>query len=227
MKRARAVAYLKTVSHLIQVPKRRSREVNSVLEPHMKILSCLAVSICLSSGSLSSAMAEDADQPKTTTPTTIHEFKVKSLEGEEVDLAKYKGKVLLIVNVASRCGATPQYKNLQQLHDKFSSEGLVVMGFPCNQFGRQEPGSNNDIKEFCSTKYSVKFPMFDKIKVNGTKQAKLYDFLKSNADDHSDINWNFEKFVVGKDGKVVARFGTRIKPDAPEVLRIIKEQMAM
>lgn len=186
----------------------------------MKILSRLALSVCLLTGSF--AVAEDAK-----TPETIHGFKVKSLEGKEVDLAKYKGKVLLVVNVASRCGATPQYKNLQGLHDKFGDKGLVVMGFPCNQFGSQEPGSNEDIKEFCSTKYSVKFPMFDKIDVNGAKQAELYSFLKSNADDHSDINWNFEKFIIGKDGKVAARFGTRTKPDAPEVVRVIEEQMAM
>lgn len=191
----------------------------------MKLLSRLTLSLCLLSGSV--AMAEDAKSDDAKTPESIHSFKVKSLDGEEVDLSKYKDKVLLVVNVASRCGATPQYKNLQGLHDKFGDKGLVVMGFPCNQFGRQEPGSNADIKEFCSTKYSVKFPMFDKIDVNGDKQAELYSFLKSQASDHSDINWNFEKFVVGKDGKVVARFGTRTKPDAPEVLKVIEEQLAM
>ncbi|MCL4108113.1 UNVERIFIED_CONTAM: hypothetical protein GTU68_012849 [Idotea baltica] len=172
-------------------------------------------------------MADDAKPEETKTPESIHDFKVKSLDGEQVDLSKYKGKVLLVVNVASRCGATPQYKNLQGLHDKFSDKGLVVMGFPCNQFGRQEPGSNADIKEFCSATYSVKFPMFDKIDVNGDNQADLYSFLKNQASDHSDINWNFEKFVVSKYGKVVARFGTRTKPDAPEVMKVIKEQMAM
>lgn len=186
----------------------------------MKILSCLALSVSLLTGSF--AVAEDAK-----TPETIHGFTVKSLDGKEVDLAKYKGKVLLVVNVASRCGATPQYKNLQGLHDKFGDKGLVVMGFPCNQFGSQEPGTNADIKEFCSVRYAVKFPMFDKIEVNGPKQAELYSFLKSDADDHSDIGWNFEKFVVGKDGKVAARFSTRTKPDAPEVLRVIEEQLAM
>lgn len=185
----------------------------------MKTLSCLTLALCLLGNS---AMAENANEAK-----SVHDFTVKSLDGKEVDLSKYKGKVLLVVNVASRCGATPQYKNLQGLHDKFGDKGLVVMGFPCNQFGGQEPGSNDDIKEFCSTRYSVKFPMFDKIDVNGDKQAEIYSFLKANADDHSDINWNFEKFVISKEGKVVARFGTRTKPDAPEVLKVIKEQLAI
>ena len=100
------------------------------------------------------------------------------------------------------------------------------MGFPCNQFGRQEPGSAADIKQFCSTQYSVKFPMFEKIEVNGDKQSKLYDFLKSDADDHSNIGWNFEKFLVGKDGKVVARSKTRTSPDAPEVVKLLEEELS-
>ena len=170
--------------------------------------------------------ADDAKKHEHTDQCALN-FKMKTIDGKTVDLEDYEGKVVLIVNTASECGLTAHYKGLQAMYKKYEDKGFVVLGFPCNQFNSQEPGSNKDIKEFCSTKYSVKFPMFDKIKVNGTKQAKLYDFLKSNADDHSDINWNFEKFVVGKDGKVVARFGTRIKPDAPEVLRIIKEQMAM
>ena len=159
----------------------------------MKLLPQLALSLCVFAGT--SAIADDAKPSEK--PDSIHGFKVKSLDGEEVDLAKYKGKVLLVVNVASRCGATPQYRNLQGLHDKFADQGLVVMGFPCNQFGRQEPGSNSDIKEFCSTKYSVKFPMFDKIEVNGKSQAKLYSYLKANADDKSDINWNFSNNRFG------------------------------
>ncbi len=156
---------------------------------------------------------------------SIHEFKVQSLEGKEVNLADYKGKVLLIVNVASQCGATPQYKELQALHDKYKDQGLVVLGFPCNQFGAQEPGSSEDIRKFCTEEYNVTFPMFSKIDVNGEKQAPVYDFLKKQADDHSNIGWNFEKFVVGKDGKVVKRFKTRVKPDADEVVSVLEAEI--
>ncbi|MEZ6128647.1 MAG: glutathione peroxidase [Planctomycetaceae bacterium] len=172
-------------------------------------------------------MADDAKETKDAkAPTSVHDFKVKSLDGEEVDLEKYKGKVLLVVNVASQCGATPQYSQLQALHEKYADQGLVVMGFPCNQFGAQEPGDAKEIQEFCSTKYAVKFPMFAKINVNGDEQAPIYDFLKNNADDHSNIGWNFEKFIVGKDGKVAARFKTRTKPDAPEVVKLLEEELA-
>lgn len=157
---------------------------------------------------------------------SVHDFKVKSLEGKEVNLADYKGKVLLIVNVASRCGATPQYEQLQALYEAHKDQGLVVLGFPCNQFGAQEPGSATDIREFCSSQYSVTFPMFEKINVNGEDAAELYKLLKSQADDSSDVGWNFEKFVVGKDGKVVKRFKTRTKPDAPEVVQVLQEELA-
>ena len=157
---------------------------------------------------------------------SIHEFKVKSLDGKDVNLADYKGKVLLVVNVASKCGATPQYEQLQALHDKYSENGLVVLGFPCNQFGGQEPGSAAEIREFCSETYKVKFPLFSKIDVNGDNQSPVYDFLKKGADDHANIGWNFEKFVVGKDGKVVSRFKTRTKPDAEEVVKAIETELA-
>ena len=166
------------------------------------------------------------DKKEAKAPDSVHDFKVKSLDGKDVDLEKYKGKVMLVVNVASQCGATPQYTQLQELHDKYADKGLVVMGFPCNQFGAQEPGSADEIKEFCSIKYRVKFPMFSKIDVNGDEQAPIYDFLKSSSDDHTNIGWNFEKFIVGKDGKVAARFKTRTKPDAPEVLKVLEEQLA-
>lgn len=159
-------------------------------------------------------------------PSSVHDFKMKSLDGKAVDFSQYKDKVLLIVNVASQCGATPQYKELQALHQQYAERGLVVMGFPCNQFGRQEPGNAAAIKQFCSSNYGVKFPMFEKIDVNGSKQSKLYDFLKSNADDHADIGWNFEKFIVGKDGKVTARFKTGTQPDAPEVVKLLEEELS-
>ncbi len=137
-------------------------------------------------------------------------FKVKSLDGKEVDLPqKYKGKVLLVVNVASQCGLTPQYTELEAMHEKYAEKGLCVLGFPCNQFGKQEPGTASEIREFCTTKYGVKFDMFEKIEVNGEGACDLYKHLKALSTQPKgagDISWNFEKFLVGRDGKVVARF---------------------
>jgi glutathione peroxidase len=156
---------------------------------------------------------------------SIHEFKMKDIEGKEVELSEYKGKVLLVVNVASECGATPQYKQLQALQDKYSEKGLVVVGVPCNQFGGQEPGTEKDIQKFCTDKYKVTFPMMSKVDVNGEKQAPLYKFLKTHAESKDDVKWNFEKFVISKDGSVVGRFGTKTKPDADEVVSVIESEL--
>lgn len=175
----------------------------------MKFFQTIALTLFTLAGSV--AMAAD----------TAHEFSLKSIDGEKVSLEKYEGKVLLIVNVASRCGLTPQYEQLQAMHQKYADKGLVVIGVPCNQFGGQEPGSEADIKQFCSSKYSVTFPMMSKIEVNGKGEDPLYSWLKSQTDQKSDISWNFEKFVVGKDGKVVGRFSPRVKPDAEEVVKAI------
>lgn len=156
---------------------------------------------------------------------SIHEFKMKDIEGKEIELSEFKDKVVLIVNVASKCGATPQYEQLQALSDKYSKKGLVVVGVPCNQFGGQEPGSEKDIKEFCSTKYKVTFPMMSKVDVNGDKEDPLYTFLKAHAESKDNVKWNFEKFVIGKDGKVVGRFGTKTKPDDEEVVSVIEAEL--
>ena len=156
---------------------------------------------------------------------SIHEFKMKDIEGKEVELSEYKGKVLLVVNVASKCGATPQYEQLQALQDKYSEKGLVVVGVPCNQFGGQEPGTEKDIQKFCTDKYKVTFPMMSKVDVNGEKQAPLYKFLKTHAESKDDVKWNFEKFVISKDGSVVGRFGTKTKPNADEVVSVIESEL--
>lgn len=162
---------------------------------------------------------------------TVHDFKLKDIEGKEVDLAEYKDKVVLIVNVASQCGATPQYEQMQALHDKYSEKGLVVIGVPCNQFGGQEPGTEKDIQEFCSTKYKVTFPMMSKVKVNNdkddatVKEDPLFTFLKAHSESKNEIKWNFEKFVISKDGKVAGRFGTQTKPDADEVVNVIESEL--
>jgi glutathione peroxidase len=179
----------------------------------MKFWQTLALTLaCITGGA---AMAADS----------VHEFQMKSIDGKDVKLADYKGKVLLIVNVASQCGLTPQYTQLQSLHEKYADKGLVVIGVPCNQFGGQEPGTEKDIKQFCSSKYSVTFPMMSKVDVNGAKQDALYTFLKSKSEKTDDISWNFEKFIVGKDGKVAARFAPRVKPDAAEVLAAIEAEL--
>jgi|SRR6188474_2128230 len=156
-------------------------------------------------------------------------FKMKSIAGKEVDLAEYKGKVVLMVNVASECGLTPQYEELQALHDKYKDKGLVVLGFPCNQFGKQEPGTDAQIAEFCSGTYNVKFPLFSKIEVNGEGAAPLYKYLtalETKPKDKGNISWNFEKFLVGKNGTVVARFAPKTAPDAPEVVALIEAELA-
>jgi glutathione peroxidase len=156
-------------------------------------------------------------------------FTMKSITGKDVNLADYKGKVLLVVNVASKCGLTPQYEVLEALHEKYNDKGLAVLGFPCNQFGKQEPGTDAEIAEFCSATYKVKFPMFSKIEVNGDNAAPLYKHLRAletKPKGPGDISWNFEKFVIGKNGDVVARFAPRTAPDSKEVLDVIEAELA-
>ena len=157
-------------------------------------------------------------------------FKMKTLDGKEVDLPqKYKGKVLLVVNVASKCGLTPQYTELEGLHEKYAAKGLCVLGFPCNQFGQQEPGTADEIREFCTTKYDVKFDMFAKIDVNGDGACPLYKHLTAlptQPKGTGDVTWNFEKFLVGRDGKVVARYAPRTKPTDPLLIAAIEAELA-
>ena len=158
-------------------------------------------------------------------PKSALDFKVKTIEGKEVSLDKYKGKVVLIVNVASKCGLTPQYEGLQELYAKHKDEGLVVLGFPANEFGKQEPGTNDEIKEFCKSKYNVDFDMFAKIVVKGDGQAPLYKFLTTKAKPAGDIKWNFEKFLISRDGKIANRFTPRQAPDSPEVVKAVEAEL--
>lgn len=169
-----------------------------------------------------------ADDQKETKVSSPLEFTLKDIKGEERKLTEYKGKVVLLVNVASRCGATPQYANLQALYEKYKDDGLVIVGIPSNDFGKQEPGTEAQILEFCSSKYNVTFPMMSKVVVKGEEKVPLYDFLtsaKTNPDFAGEIGWNFEKFLIGRDGKVVARFKTRTQPDAPEVVELIQKEL--
>jgi glutathione peroxidase len=174
---------------------------------------CLLAAVA---GTLSLAPAM-ADSPLT--------GKVKKIDGSEVDLAAYKGKVVMIVNVASQCGATPQYAGLQKLYDTYKDKGLVVLGFPANEFGAQEPGTDAEISKFCSSKYNVTFDMFSKVVVKGDKQAPLYKALTSQANPQGDVKWNFEKFLIGRDGSVVARFATPVKPDDPALVAAVESEL--
>ena len=156
---------------------------------------------------------------KDTTMNTIYDFKVKTIEGDDTTLAPYGGKVLLIVNVASKCGYTPQYDGLEALYRKYKDKGFVVLGFPCNQFGSQEPGSEAEIQNFCRVNFGVTFPMFSKINVNGEETHPLYRYLKSEQAGilgTEAIKWNFTKFLVDKEGNVVERFGSSTKPSELE-----------
>jgi glutathione peroxidase len=151
---------------------------------------------------------------------------MKGLDGKPVDLGSYKGKVVLVVNVASRCGYTRQYAGLQKLYDAHKDKGFVILGFPANDFGAQEPGSDAEIAEFCSTKYAVTFPMFSKITVKGAGKAPLYAALTETADPKGEVGWNFEKFLIGKDGTVIGRFKSGVAPDDATLVKAIEAALA-
>ena len=159
---------------------------------------------------------------------TIYDIATRTLAGQPASLRDYDGKVLLIVNVASKCGLTPQYTGLEELHEQYAPRGFAVLGFPCNQFGEQEPGTPEEIETFCSANYGVTFPLFEKIEVNGPGRNAIYDVLTAAPDangEAGDIQWNFEKFLVRPDGTVAARFRPRTEPDSAEVLAAIEENL--
>jgi glutathione peroxidase len=159
---------------------------------------------------------------------SLYDIPLKTLGGQPASLGDLSGKTLLVVNVASKCGLTPQYTGLEALHEQFAERGFAVVGFPCNQFGGQEPGSAEEIAEFCSATYGVTFPMFEKIDVNGADRHPVYTELTALADaegEAGDIQWNFEKFLVGPDGKALARFRPGTQPDAPEVIAAIEASL--
>jgi glutathione peroxidase len=171
-----------------------------------------------------------ASNSRTTAKKTPLDVNMKSLTGKDINLAKkYEGKVIMLVNVASKCGFTPQYEQLQALHDKYSEQGLVVVGVPCAQFRNQEFEKAEDILAFCEKNYGVKFEMLAKVDVNGENACELYKYLTSkdtNPKFSGDIRWNFEKFIFNRDGQVVARYQSRVRPDAQEVLRVVEEELA-
>lgn len=179
------------------------------------LLACFSLTLTLT--------AEDKKVPE------VLNFKMKSLEGKDVDLSKYQGKVVLVVNVASACGYTGQYKGMQGLHDKYAKDGLVVLGVPCNDFGKQEPGTEADIAKFCDSKYGVKFDMLSKVAITGKEPAPLYKHLTSkdtNPKFGGPVKWNFTKFLIGKNGEIVGRFEPAVEPSAPELTKAIEAELA-
>ena len=180
----------------------------------MKALFLLAAVCCLQ---ILSVRAADS----------VYSVPLKDIDGKDTSLKPYQGKVMLVVNVASKCGYTPQYKELEAVYEKYKDQGFVVLGFPCNQFGRQEPGTNEEIKQFCSSTYNVTFPMFDKIEVNGANRHPLYVALAGKDSPYpGDIKWNFNKFLIGKDGKIVKRFDSGVKPESEEMAKAIEAALA-
>ncbi len=157
---------------------------------------------------------------------SIYDYKVKTIDHKEISLSEYKGKVLLIVNVASQCGLTPQYKDLQALYDKYHAQGFEILGFPANNFGHQEPGTEEEIKSFCTKNYGVTFPMFEKVSVKGSDMCELYQFLTKkelNGVMNAEVSWNFEKFLIDKNGKLAANYEPTTKPMSEKIIQKIEE----
>jgi glutathione peroxidase len=157
--------------------------------------------------------------------TPFYEMQVESIEDKSYSLSEYRGKVVLVVNTASECGFTPQYKGLEAIYEKYKAKGLVVLGVPCNQFGGQEPGTESDIKKFCELRYGVRFPLLKKEDVKGPHQSPLFNFLVSHSPDPGEVKWNFEKFLVGKDGKVMQRFGSKVEPEDKLLISAIEKAL--
>jgi glutathione peroxidase len=188
----------------------------------LSLAACLTISLFCSplSAENLSLNSNDASSPL--------DFRMVSIDGLEIDLSQYKGKVLMMVNVASECGLTPQYDALQAIYQEYHERGLVILGFPANNFGSQEPGTDSEIKQFCRLNYGVTFPMFSKISVKGDDQHPLYAFLtgvETNPSYAGEIRWNFTKFLVGRDGQVVARFESKVTPNSSEVISALERAL--
>lgn len=181
----------------------------------------LALAACVVAGAVHSTAGA-----RPVTPKNLHSFEVRTNDGKKQSLALYKGKVVLVVNTASRCGLTPQYEGLESLYEKYRAQGFEILAFPANDFLGQEPGTDEEIREFCSTKYSVTFPLFAKVHVKGKEQAPLYQWLTKDSGFAGDIEWNFAKFLVGPDGKVIARFPPKTKPLDASVTAAIDSALA-
>ncbi len=186
--------------------------------------------VCLLAGLLAVVVASArADSKGDTKVGNVLDHKMKDIDGKDVDLSQYKGKVVMIVNVASKCGLTPQYNGLEKVYEQYKDKGFVIIGVPANEFGGQEPGSNAEIKKFCTGKYNVSFPMMSKVVVKGEGIDPLYEQLTKHEKDaklNGDIKWNFTKFLIGRNGEVVNRFEPRTGPETPEVIKAIEDALA-
>ncbi len=194
----------------------------------MKISIAMMIGILVLAGIAPCVRAADAD-PSASPAANVLNFTMKDIDGKDVDLSKFKGSVIMMVNVASRCGNTPQYTALEKLYKTYKEKGFVILAFPANNFHAQEPGTNAEIKEFCTEKYNVTFPIFSKISVKGDDTAPLYKVLtsfKSEAIKPGDITWNFEKFIIARDGTIADRFTPRTKPDDAKVTAAIETELA-
>jgi glutathione peroxidase len=190
-----------------------------------RVLAAVAMVVALLAGEVN-AQNVQGSKDSAMNNAGVYGFTMKTIDGKDKSLADYKGKVLLIVNVASFCGHTPQYQDLENLYETYKDKGFMILAFPANNFGAQEPGTNQEIKEFCDTKYHVTFDMFSKISVKGDDQHPLYRYLTNDTDFKGDIGWNFTKFLVDRDGKVVARFATKVIPTDDEVTQKLNQLIA-
>lgn len=193
---------------------------------YIKIITVLFFTMfVLSSAQQNKTNTENAKGEKMS--ANINDIVVKDMNGKEVKLSDYNGKVLLIVNVASECGYTKQYKGLQEIYAKYNNKGLEILAFPCNDFGGQEPGTNEEIKEFCSVNYGVNFTLFDKIKVLGDEREPLYARLINNPNtENGDVKWNFEKFLISKTGEIVKRFRSKVEPESEDLISALEAELA-
>lgn len=195
-----------------------------------RILTTLVLATSIGLGLATAASAQEELKPVIALPTRpvtspIYGFEMKEIDGTTVQMSKFRGKVCLFVNVASKCGLTPQYKALQELHDKYKEKGFTVVGFPANNFRRQEPGTDAEILQYCKEKYAVSFPMFSKISVKGDEAAPLYKFLTEKSPFPGEVQWNFQKYLVGRNGSVLARFEPTTNPDDPSVIAAIEKAL--
>lgn len=188
------------------------------------ILSAVLTGFACSDNNTGSKLNNKNIMKETSDTINIYDVKVKSISGEDISLSNYRGKVLMIVNVASKCGYTPQYEGLEAIYKKYKDKGFEILAFPCNDFKGQEPGTNEEIAEFCRVNYGVTFTLFDKIKVLGDEKSELYSKLIT-YEPAGDIGWNFEKFVIDRNGNVTGRFKTKIKPESEEITSLIESEL--
>ena len=200
------------------------RRTNMPIKPASLLVLVVVFSFSFFASSQRPVVAQESSAP---TPSAL-DFTMKSITGDQVKLSRYAGKVVVLVNVASKCGFTDQYKQLQELHSKYADKGVAVIGIPCNQFRGQEPGSDDEILAFCKKKYDVEFDMLSKVDVNGSNQCELYKHLNSidvKPRGKGDVKWNFEKYILDRTGKPVARFGSKVKPDSKQFMAVIKKAL--